>query len=191
MKINKIKRRNKILPTAIAAVVAIAILSVYLATAYSTKNLWPFIEQHPSVEKADSDDTKEIPQNEKAPVVNEDKKGSIREEEPSQTDPANPSDSKREVEVGISYASVQDNIVEIRAFTPSVIESTGTCTATLVQGSQQVVRSSQSFIDSSSSQCEAINIPASNFPSLGTWLLTVTYESPNSSGVSATREISL
>lgn len=99
--------------------------------------------------------------------------------------------SKRSVSVGIAFADydAQEMAIDIRAFTPDVIESDGTCIATLIHGTQKVTQSSRAFIDSSSSQCEPILIPESNFSEKGTWKLTVSYGSSKSSGVSPSMDV--
>jgi hypothetical protein len=111
-------------------------------------------------------------------------------ETPSTSDPAT---NKRKVSVGIAFANYDpdEKAVDIRAFTPDAIEGDGKCTATLTQGSKTVTQSSEAFIDSSSSQCEPILIPASKFGSGGTWKLTVSYVSSKSAGTSPTMEVSL
>lgn len=97
----------------------------------------------------------------------------------------------QKVEVGIAFADIIDTALEVRAFTPSVVEGTGTCTATLKQGGLVLERTTQAFIDSATSQCKPIQIPLSAFPKTGTWLLTVTYKSSTSQGKSEIIEVGI
>lgn len=90
---------------------------------------------------------------------------------------------KRSIDVGVSYANVSDDKLEIRAFTNGVVESTGTCTAEASKGTAKVTASSEAFIDASSSICNPIYIPTSQLQS-GEWNVVVTYSSPTASGKS-------
>ena len=95
------------------------------------------------------------------------------------------------VSVAVSFADVSGTNFEVRAFVPTAIEGGGTCTATLTQGSSKVQKSSEAFVDTSSSQCRPIYIPVSEFPSKGTWSLNITYASPTHKGESGAFEVSL
>ncbi len=95
------------------------------------------------------------------------------------------------VSVAVSFADVSGTNFEVRAFVPTAIEGGGTCTATLTQGSSKVQKSSEAFVDTSSSQCRPIYIPVSEFPSKGTWSLNITYASATHKGESGAFEVSL
>ena len=172
----------------------------YFAIAYATKKVWPFIPAHQSPSETSNDNnspSNTSPSDEDNSSSQDAKKRNEEESKKTNTPSTNtPSDqpstsTKRSVEVGVAYASADDGVVEIRAFTPSVIESTGTCTAILTQGSQKVTRTSKAFVDFSTSQCEPITIPVADFPHRGTWTLVVTYDSDKSNGTSAPQEIGL
>lgn len=98
---------------------------------------------------------------------------------------------KKTAQVGIANTYKTSNSLEIRAFTPSVVEGTGTCTATLIKGSLSVSKSAEAFIDASTSQCRVITIPLSEFGEKGAWTLTVTYSSPAYAGTSSTWDVQL
>lgn len=122
---------------------------------------------------------------------------------PTENDTAESQDAKKkllkqeqgsagsEVQVGIANYFVSDSSVEIRAFTPSVVEGGGICTATLTQADKKVTGNSEAFIDASTSQCRPIIISLSNFSSKGTWKLQVSYKSDKYFGTSPTMEINL
>ncbi|MDB5162034.1 MAG: hypothetical protein JWM52_542 [Candidatus Saccharibacteria bacterium] len=95
------------------------------------------------------------------------------------------------VMVGITFADVTGSNLEVRAFTPSVIEGDGTCTAVLTKNNETVKKSSPAFIDASSSQCRPIYIDVGEFHSKGTWKLTVEYSSPTHKGVSESSEVTV
>jgi len=150
-------------------------------------NNWPF---------ADSTHTKEVntPRIDYSPPTDTEiessqngKKQQDTPKKPQQTDTG-----KQKVSINISYADqTSESSVDIRAFTPDIIEGTGTCTATLAQGDKTIVQSSKGFIDASSTICEPIIIPKAQFPTSGTWTLTVNYDSPSSSGLSDKIEVAL
>jgi flagellar basal body-associated protein FliL len=95
------------------------------------------------------------------------------------------------VTVGITFADVIGSNVEIRAFTPSVIEGDGKCTATLTKGTETVTQSSPAFIDATSTQCEPIYIDVAKFPSKGVWSLKVDYSSSKHKGVSEISKVTI
>lgn len=109
----------------------------------------------------------------------------------SSTDINSPSSDLKTVPIGISFAGVIEDNVEIRAFISEVIEGSGTCTATLTRGSLSVTKSSSAFIDATTSQCEPIEIPRSQFASSGIWTLTVSYKSSDAQGTSQSMEVTL
>lgn len=176
------KRFNKnkktlILPLIIAAVL---ILIGYFAFAYISKSVWPFAEPATT-----SDSETYSPPTEQEVTDSQDaKKNNAGQEEGTETPEQTPGET---ISVAIAYADFDqtENAIDIRAFTPDVIEGTGTCTATLTQGGQSITRSSKAFIDSTSSQCQPILIPVNDFPASGTWQLVVTYSSEKYKGASS------
>lgn len=160
----------------------------YLAYAYQSKAAWPFQTK----ESDTTSENRDVNQVDYGPPSKEDVeqsqtgKQNATNEGSSQNNatPTSPSTTKKSVAVGISFADVVDNKVEIRAFTPSITEGGGICTAQLQKGSMVVSVSSEAFIDSSSSVCNPIYIDMSKFPEKGNWSLTVTYSSNSAEGVS-------
>ena len=110
---------------------------------------------------------------------------------PTAPDKNTNSSSKKSTNVGISYADIYNGKLEIRAFTNTVIEGTGTCTATVVMKdmeSMRLTKSSKAFIDATSTVCEPIYVPTSELHS-GTWRVTVAFSSPDHQGSSDTVEV--
>jgi len=95
------------------------------------------------------------------------------------------------VTVGVTFADVIGSNLEIRAFTPSVIEGDGKCTATLTKGTETVTQSSPAFIDATSTQCEPIYIDVAKFPSKGVWTLKVDYSSSAHKGTSESSKVTI
>ncbi len=170
---------------------AIVILIGYFAFAYFSKAAWPFL----GTQKTDSSSETYAPPTEQEVKDSQDAKKNNTSQEQQDTDNSSPDTALKNVSVAIAYAGFDEteNAIDIRAFTPDVMEANATCTATLTQGEETVTKSSKSFIDSTSSQCEPILFPLSDFPSSGAWDATVTYKSDRYNGVSntMTTEVSL
>ena len=77
--------------------------------------------------------------------------------------------------------------VEVSAFVP-VIETTGACTLTLTLGTSTASAESVAYADASSTSCDLLSVPAAQL-SPGTWEVTVTYSSPDSTGSSVATEV--
>ena len=181
------KSSKKLFAIITASVVAVLALG-YFGYAYITKDAWPF-----TAEATDSNATSEDGINYNPPTDQEKQDSQDgKKNSASQDEANNPSSaSTTKVSVGIAYAGYDDEegMIDIRAFTTDVVEGTGTCTATLTKNGQTITRTSKAFVDSSSSQCEPILINPTDFPSGGTWSLTVSYKSDTSSGVSAPMQV--
>ena len=77
-----------------------------------------------------------------------------------------------------------DGSLEVRAFTSSVIQGSGSCTTTVKKaGASSITETAPAFIDVSSTICKPIYIPRTQL-SAGTWTVTVTYSSPTHYGLS-------
>lgn len=100
---------------------------------------------------------------------------------------------RQEVAVGVAFADYDsaENAIDVRAFTPSVIENDGQCAATFTKDDFSVVQTSKAFVDFSSTQCEPILIGVSKFNIPGIWKLTVSYNSSKSTGVSPAMDIEI
>ena len=181
------RKRIPLIPLILLAV--LVLLAGAAALAY-TQQWWPFATQESSI----VDGVDYGPPTEEEVQNSQNAKKDILEEDETTQDGSGDSTSEsgnensttlKTVSIGISYADVLEDNVEVRAFVIGVIEGTGTCTATLTRpGSQPVVKSSKAFIDASTSQCEPILIPLSTFDQSGEWALVVSYKSPTSTGES-------
>lgn len=184
------KQNKKRRLTLIALLIAALVLVLgYFSFAYITKNAWPFIQDT----QTNSDNINYSPPTDQEVKDSQNgKKNSNQQVDGGATAPK-PNSSKNKVSVGIAFASydVDEKAVDVRAFTPDVIEGDGTCTATLTRGATTVSQSSKAFIDSSSSQCQPILIPESRFDTKGVWKLIVTYTSSKSSGSSPSMDVEI
>lgn len=171
--------------------IILALLAVLLLVAggwsiyaYSERQ-WPFADSETSeYSETGSPQTpeQEAEESQDAKKNNDKSEGSVPE-----TDEA----GRTIVVVGVAYADISDNILEIRAFTPSVIEGDGICTASLTKDGQTITASEPSFVDSTTSQCQPIQINTSQFSQSGTWDLVVAYSSTSSKGTSGVTKVTI
>jgi hypothetical protein len=165
----------------IAVSIVVAIVLLFSAGAYAI-----LVHNNPSKDSDTTTDTEQESINYDPPTEQE-----VEDSQDGKDNLDNDRPTTEAVAVGVTFAGVVSNQVEIRAFIPGVIQGTGTCTVTLTKGSLKVESSSEAFIDASSSQCRPIYIPTSNFPESGTWKFTVSYKSPDHYGMSAELEVTL
>jgi hypothetical protein len=187
------KVSKKHLAIIIISVVAVLALG-YFCYAYATKNAWPFKAQATDTTTRSEDGINYNPPTEQEVENSQEAKENNAQRSENGTENGEQSNtSKAPVSVGIAYASYDKakGAVDIRAFTPDVIEGTGICTATLTLNEITVIGKSKAFIDSSSSQCEPILIKRTDFPTTGKWSLVVSYDSPTSSGKSPAMEVEI
>lgn len=198
MKINTKKSSQRKYKTLII-VIAMLLLGVisYGTYAYVTKSLWPFQETQDTSIDADRgvNDVDYGPPTEQDTANSQNAKERILEEgegsgnDSNQSTSPSPDQPKQPVAITVSYAGIQNSQLEIRAFSSSVIEGSGTCTATITKsGSRTITRSTPAFIDASSTICEPIFVPRSEL-SAGTWNVNVTYSSSTHSGSSGAYEV--
>ena len=192
MRITQTKAKKRSLtPIIILVLAVVAIAGGYFTYAFMTKGAWPFeqTETKAPVNTVNYDK----PTQEEIDHSQDGKKnsGNQQSETPSTETPNKPSSDKKKISVGIAFAGydADEDAVDIRAFTPDVIEGDGTCTATLTKDTAIVTKTSKAFVDSSSSQCRPILIPASEFEEKGLWSLTVTYASTGYTGASGEMNI--
>jgi hypothetical protein len=118
------------------------------------------------------------------PTVEEQRAGDEQKEKIVEEDKKQPSptpQSPTKAEVVIVDASQYGGEIEIRAYV-SNIYADGTCTATFTKGTQKVEKEGDAFKEATNTQCKTITIPRSEFPSAGTWNVTVAFSSASSSG---------
>lgn len=177
------KRNKSIIVWCISIIILLALLTTGWLTYAYRQHTWPYSSPQ-------SDNTSDSTINYSSPTnqeVDEGQDAKRRASDSATNDGAPPSDaskdSKRSVSVGVSYAGVVDNKLEVRAFVDGVIEGNGTCTAIMTNGSQSLSKSAPAFIDASSSICEPIQQDTSGLTP-GQWQVTVKYTSPDAQGIS-------
>ena len=188
----KLHRKQKS-PTKIILLSTAALLLVGLgAYAFYAKQTdsWPFIPTSEDTKTRDADEVNYDPPTEQEIKDSQDAKQRGETEKTPEENTNNNQSTQSVVPVAISSASVIDNNLEIRAFTPGIIEGTGECTATISRGSKSVTSKSTAFVDTSSSICQPILIEKSRLES-GTWQVVVTYSSPDAKGTSQTVTVTI
>ena len=196
MKINKTK--NKIPKVAATILILVLLLGVGILCAYFFRT-WPFASSDHKTSPVPNDTSINYdPPTDEETTSSQDAKKNLPADSsdsdsstPTTPDKNTNSSSKKSTNVGISYADIYNGKLEIRAFTNTVIEGTGTCTATVVMKdmeSMRLTKSSKAFIDATSTVCEPIYVPTSELHS-GTWRVTVAFSSPDHQGSSDTVEV--
>ncbi len=198
MRVQKQKKSIK-RPLVITLSILLLLVVGWMVYAYLSK-VWPFTGPERTSWSDDHNGTNSInynPPTDQETSSSQDAKKNLPDDSDSDSStPTTPDQStntspKKSTNVGISYADIYNGKLEIRAFTSTVIEGTGTCTATVVMKgmeSMRVTKSSKAFIDATSTVCEPIYVSTSELHS-GTWKVTVAFSSPDHEGTSETVEV--
>ncbi len=189
----KLKRNSNKKRRIIIASIAIFILVIATGIYLSTSNSWfreHILNIKPGAEQSKNVDTRPTNSVDYSGPSKSDIDASQQGKEKGAAPPSAPADPGS-VSVAVSFAGVSNGSVEVRAFIPSIIEGSGQCTATLIKDGEKVEKSNTAFVDASSSQCNPIYIPLSDFPSKGVWSLVVSYKSPDAKGSSEKIEVNL
>lgn len=187
MRITQKRNKTPLIATLITVAVLIVAAGGYFTYAYMTKSIWPFYE----TTQTSSDGINYSAPTEQEEEASQDAKKNNTQQTNTDSNTSGDTTTKRAVSVGIAFAAydVDEKAVDVRAFTPDVIEGDGTCTATFTLDGRTVTATSKAFVDSSSSQCEPILVPESKFEVKGVWKLSVSYSSSKSTGVSPTMDV--
>lgn len=180
---NATKKRTIIISILIAALVlgGIATYAILRPTQEQTKDNEQSVNYNPPTEQeiADSQNGKK----------NSSGLDNSETQSPSPSTTPGQSGNKKDVGVGVSFADIVNDKLEVRAFANNVIEG-GTCTVTATQGSKKITKQAKAFIDASSTQCEALFIPKSEL-STGKWSVFVEFSSSNAYGKSEIIEVTV
>tara|TARA_B100001105_G_scaffold225306_1_gene194723 strand:+ start:537 stop:1097 length:561 start_codon:yes stop_codon:yes gene_type:complete len=179
MKINTTTKKRFVIP---AIIISLAIVTGGLVTYAYITDSWPFSENTKVQEDPTGADINLSPPTEQEIEASQDAKKRLDND----TAPdENTSSDKDTVGVGIAFAGVRNDSLEVRAFTNGIISGDGVCTITVSRGSTAVERQAAAFIDASSTQCQPVKIPVSELTP-GTWDVRVTFDSPSAQGQSET-----
>lgn len=114
----------------------------------------------------------------------EDSKDTIVENKNNSTNQPTTPSGKKAVVPSITLAQFSDGSALVQAYVSGIFEDSGTCTAILKSGSQTVTKQAPAFANATTTDCQHIEIPRSQFPASGTWSVNVSYSSPNAEGTS-------
>lgn len=98
---------------------------------------------------------------------------------------------KKVAQVGITYASQNGDVVEVRSGVNNIIEESGTCQYIFTQNSLSLTRTNNAIFTGTGMNCETINIPVKDFPAKGEWQMVVKYTSSTAAGTSQTKTVML
>jgi hypothetical protein len=107
----------------------------------------------------------------------------------SQTDtPPAPSVSsttgKQQANVLITNVGISNGTVSASGFVTNIVESDGSCDYIFVNGNHTISKPSKVLPNATSTTCSTVTFPTSDLPISGTWSVTLSYSSAESSGVS-------
>lgn len=106
----------------------------------------------------------------------------VRQQESQQTNSGS-------VKPVITDAGQYDQEIEVRAFVPGIFESGGNCVVAFTKGSQNVSKQVPAVSEATTTRCSKLSVPRSEFPSTGTWSVTVAYKSVANSGTSDSKTL--
>ena len=128
-----------------------------------------------SVDPSDSDSSiSDLPDN--------DSGGSSNNDGSSDGSSSSSGDSTRQATVIINDASQYGSNIEVRSYVEGVVETDGTCTVTFSKGNQSFSKTTEPLTNPTYTTCATVSVPVSEFPSTGTWQVTVNYVSAKHRG---------
>lgn len=104
--------------------------------------------------------------------------------------PASNDQAKKSVTVVVVDAGQYDDVIEVRAYTPDVLQE-GVCTITFTRGSHTVVKEVKAHPDVSSTICTNLEVKRNEFPAGGEWSVVIDYTSQTAQGKSKTSKINI
>lgn len=176
----KFTRRQLIGPAFIIIILLIAGLLIYRSQTNPAYEVNPATNE-PGTEKLNLDP----PTEEDKQRVETHKQELVRQqEEQGQSSP-----SGRTVTPIITDAGHYDQSIEVRAFVPGIYEAGGTCQIDFAKDNQKVSKQVAAVQDATTTRCTNLAVPRSEFPSAGSWSVTVKYLSQSSNGSSETKTL--
>lgn len=149
---------------------------VLLAQHYT---FWPFSQKPTSINTSDAQTQQTI-----------DKSKEDFAEKESDKQSETPTPLSKSATVIITDAAQYDDIVEVRSYISDHYED-GTCTISFSKGSEIITKQTPAYRDATTTICTNPLIKASEFPSIGEWSVTVSYEAADTKGTSVSQNISI
>lgn len=95
----------------------------------------------------------------------------------------------KEVTPIIVFLDQSGDVIESGALINGVYEDGGTCIFTAKQAAQTVTKTSSAVKNPTTTDCIPFSIPTSDFPSKGSWVVTISYKSLRGQGTSAPQTV--
>jgi hypothetical protein len=165
MKLKTNKSKNKI----IIVFVGVAIIGLGIG-AFALHQASQNDEPLPS----ESQQTREIPQDELEEYNKEQKQEAINEDQPSDIPPNAP------LSVAFTSISQMDSTVRVRAEIDTLV-SNGICTLTMTKSSDTITKTAATYPTANSSTCQGFDVPTAEL-SPGTWNINLTVTKDGQSG---------
>lgn len=123
-----------------------------------------------------------------SPATQDEQNASQQIKEKENSTPSTPSTSTTDLKAvtPVIVNATMSPDLQVRAYVSGIYEDGGTCTLTASQGTNRISKQSAAFKDATTTTCTPLAIPRSEFPSTGTWNLTISYKSTTAQGTSQT-----
>lgn len=105
-----------------------------------------------------------------------------KEEVVGQQNPEQKPQDGNTVNVVIVDSTQYDSEIEVRAFASNIVQD-GTCKITFTKDTASFSKEVPAKADASTTPCLTLNVPRTEFNSIGTWQVTVEYTSTNATGL--------
>ena len=161
-------------------IITSAVLLMFAAACF----IWWQTRQPSSAEDSSAQTSKSVV--DLSPATEADKQDSNSHKTPDanpQPETSNPN-NKLVVTPVVVDANQYAQQIEVRSYVTGIIENGGICKFTFSQGSTSFQRQNTAIADATTTKCPNLTVDPSAFPTMGTWSVTVGYESVKASGVS-------
>jgi len=154
---------------------------------YATKSDDKKQEQAESTQDAHTDEQFPGPTDQEKEDANQHKDDVVKQQEVE----SNPQSGQKAVTPVITNALQNDQEIFAGSYVPGVFEEGGTCTYTFTKGSLSLVKTNKGTPNVSTTNCENVRIPRSEFSEPGSWALVVSYSSPKAKGSSESKTLTV
>lgn len=182
MKKHHASTKKKILLTAVAVLVVLGVIGLYVHMHHST----PVASGNVSTKRYSGPTPQDKADSEAHKNAIVQQLNQQRQQQQSTNTP-----TKTSVTPIITNASQNGSEINVSGYVSGVFENGGTCTVTLTQAGSQITKTSAGFENASTTQCTPVTIERSEFSTAGQWQTTLTYESANAAGISQAQTLTI
>jgi hypothetical protein len=101
------------------------------------------------------------------------------------------SGAQKQVTPVITNAAQNEQQIFVGGYMPGIFENEGVCTFTFTKGATTLIKTSEAFANASTTDCKNLTIARSEFSGSGVWSVVLSYNSPNASGTSQAKSLTL